>query len=415
MTTAAPYGSWPSPVTPDLLVAGASVPGAVWAEHGVVWWSESRPEEGGRIQIVRREPGGERVDLLPEGVSARTRVHEYGGGAWWVHDGVVFFAGWADQRLYRLDPGGEPVPITPEPAERHGLRYADGRCTPDGRWIVCVRESHQPGEPPVVANELIVLPADGSSPPSVLVSGPDFVAAPRISRDGRQLAWLAWDHPHMPWDGTVLWVGHLREDGGGLRLEGARQEAGGRDESLVQPEWGRHGDLFVTSDRSGWWNVHRVAGQGSLENVDPRAAEAAHPMWVFGERQYAVARDGTIVVAYPQGATTLVTVRRDGGAPFEHELAAVALHQLCIDGDHVVATADWPDREREVVRFPVDDPSALDVLRPGRELGLDPSEISRAEPISFPTSGGRTAHAWFYAPTNPRSKAWWGSGRRWSC
>ena len=171
MTTAAPYGSWPSPVTPELLVAGASVPGAVWADGGVVWWSESRPEEGGRIQIVRRDPGGERVDLLPDGVSARTRVHEYGGGAWWVHDGVVFFAGWADQRLYRLEPGGEPVPITPEPAEHHALRYADGRCTPDGRWIVCVRESHEAGEPAVVRNELVALPADGASAPAVLVTG----------------------------------------------------------------------------------------------------------------------------------------------------------------------------------------------------------------------------------------------------
>lgn len=408
MATVAPYGSWLSPITAELLVAGASAPGAVWAEGGVTWWSESRPEEGGRIQLVRLEPGGERHDLLPDGVSARTRVHEYGGGAWWVHDATVFFSAWSDQRLYRLDPGSStPVAITPEPAERHGWRYADGRCTPDGQWIVCVRESHESspgGEAPAAAsvrNEIVCLPSDGSAAPTVLVSGPDFVAAPRISRDGRQLAWLAWDHPRMPWDGTELWVGHLHEDGGSLRVEGARREAGDADESLVQPEWGRHGNLFVVSDRTNWWNVHRVDGQGALTNLDPCDAEAAEPMWVFGGRQYAVARDGTIVIAYPQGGRTRLAVWRDGEASIHHDLAVVGLHQLCVDGASVVAIADHADREREVVRFPIEGPSVTEVLRPGRDLGLDPALLSRAEPISFPTTGGRTAHAWFYAPANP--------------
>ena len=209
----------------------------------------------------------------------------------------------------------------------------------------------------------------------------------------------------MPWDGTELWVGHLHEVDGTLHVDGARLEAGGPDESLVQPEWGRHGDLFVVSDRTNWWNVHRVDGQSALTNLDEREAEAAEPMWVFGGRQYAVARDGTIVVAYARGGHTLLAVWRDAAPQALHELPVVALHGLCIDGDQVTAIADHADREREVIRFPIDDPGAVEVLRAGRDLGLDPGLLSWAEPITFPTSGGRTAHAWFYPPANPICEA----------
>jgi dipeptidyl aminopeptidase/acylaminoacyl peptidase len=395
-----PYGSWPSPVTAELLVAGASTPSDVRAAGGVTWWSESRPEEAGRIQLVRRDADGTTTDLLPDGLSARTRVHEYGGGAWWVHGETVFFAAWHDQRLYRLEPGGGPVPITPEPPEHHGWRYADGTVTPDGRWIVCVREVHDGATPSDVRNQIVALAADGSTTPRVLADGRDFVAAPRISRDGRQLAWLTWDHPDMPWDGTELWVGHLHETLEGLALEHARREAGSRDESLVQPEWGRHGQLFVVSDRTGWWNVHRVDGPDSLADLDARDAEAALPMWVFGGRRYAVARDGTIAVAYA-GTPTRLAVLREGVAPVVHELPVVALGQLCLDGGTLTALADHADREREVVRFLLDDPSAIEVLRPARSLGLDPDLVSRAAAVSFPSTGGRTAHAWFYAPRHP--------------
>ena len=205
-----PYGTWTSPITSQLLVADAvTIEDAAVGEVDV-WWSERRPQEGGRVQIVRHRPGGERVDVLPEGFAARTRVHEYGGGAWWLHGADLVFANWADQRLWRLDAGADAAfPLTPEPAIEHGDRYADGRFTADGRWSVCVRERHgddgggdgqQAGEP---ANEIVAVwgrPRGDVTEPVVLVSGPDFVAAPRPSPDGRYLAWFQWNHPDMPWD-----------------------------------------------------------------------------------------------------------------------------------------------------------------------------------------------------------------------
>src|SRR5580765_1103359 len=151
------YGAWPSPITAEDLVAGASIPTDLWAEGGRTWWSQTRPDEGGRIQVVRREPDGSVHDVLPAGWNARTRVHEYGGGAWWVHDGVVFATSWTDQRLYRATGGGDPLALTPEPAEHHGLRYADGRVTPDGGTIVCVRQAHHGDD---VRNEIVALAAD---------------------------------------------------------------------------------------------------------------------------------------------------------------------------------------------------------------------------------------------------------------
>ena len=186
-------GAWPSPVSAQLVVSGSVGLGEVRCAEVDVVWSELRPEEGGRVQLVAHHPDGRRSDLLPDGFSARTRVHEYGGGAWWLHDDTVFFANFEDQRLWRLDPGARPEPLTPPPAQPGGDRYADGCVTPDGLWIVCVRERHDPtgdepsGEP---SNELVAIPAHGGEP-RVLVGGRDFVAAPRLSPDGSSLAWLA--------------------------------------------------------------------------------------------------------------------------------------------------------------------------------------------------------------------------------
>ncbi len=228
MNNVAPYGSWPSIITASDVVAGGSAPTALQAADGVIWWSETRPDESGREAIVRRDPDGTLHEVLPADFNARTAVHEYGGGAWWVHRGTVFATSWRDQRVHRIDPDGEPVPITPEPPASRSWRYADGRVTPDGRWVICVRERHEGPDPATdVHNELVVFPADGSGEPRTVFSGSDFVAAPRISRDGRQLAWLAWDHPNMPWDSTTLWVGRLEESGGSLQLVDAR--AGGGD------------------------------------------------------------------------------------------------------------------------------------------------------------------------------------------
>ncbi|MGB7980520.1 MAG: prolyl oligopeptidase family serine peptidase [Candidatus Nanopelagicales bacterium] len=396
------YGTWTSEVTPELVVGAATTPSAVWAQDGVTWCSESRPAEGGREQIVRWVAGGEPEDVLPEGFNARTRVHEYGGGAWWVHDGTVFTANFADQRLYRIDPGvSAPTPITPEPPTPGAWRYADGRVTPDGRWIVCVRERHEGPDPATdVHNELVALPTDGSAAPHVVFSGRDFVAAPRISRDGRQLAWITWDHPNMSWDDADLMIGTLEESDGGLAVVALQREAGAPQESLMAPLWGRRSALHVISDRTGWWNVHRVDGRDHLTNLYPIEREVGGPAWVFGQESIATTREGTVWAATSdQGRAVLVQIPEEGAA-VEHALACMSLRCLVADGHRLVAIATYTDRAAEVVEIQAANPTELHVLRPAPGPGLRPEQVSRPRRVSF-GSGDRTAYAWYYPPTNP--------------
>jgi len=234
--TTAPYGSWPTPFTSASVVAGAVRLGELVLDGDDVLWAEGRPAEGGRTQLVRRRPDGTRTDLLAEGWNARTAVHEYGGGGWWARDGVVWFANWSDQRLYRLADGADPVPLTPEPASPRADRFADGDLAPDGATIVCVRERHHGPSAAEVVNEIVRLDAHTPGEPEVLVSDSDFVAAPRLSPDGGTLAWLRWNHPSMPWDATELVVRDLTS-GEELVI------AGGPDESVLEPRWGPDGSL----------------------------------------------------------------------------------------------------------------------------------------------------------------------------
>ena len=436
--TVAPYGSWSSPISAQLLVAGAVSLGEVWVGDAATWWAELRPEEGGRVQLVRREDGGVARDVLPDGFSARTRVHEYGGAAWWVHDGSVFFANWADQRLYRVDPGSEPLALTTSPEVPQGLRYADGRVTPGGGWVVCVRERHQPGRE--AANEIVALPAgapaaDASAGPalaggpgggavSVLAAGRDFVAAPRVSRDGRMLAWLTWDHPNMPWDGTELWIARLVERDGRLETTEARRVAGGPQESLVQPEWGRHGQLYVLSDRSDWWNLYRVEDPDDLAPVAAVAADVGQPAWVFGQSRYGFTPDGTVVFTYSSGGAAHLGLARPGDPVTTVPLPYTSLTSLQVEGERVTALGAAADHEPVVVRIGTGrllrgaDPvgEEIEVLRAPRDLGLDPGLTARARPIAFPTAGGapRTPTT-TPPPTRPIGRPTASARRCWCC
>jgi dipeptidyl aminopeptidase/acylaminoacyl peptidase len=425
-----PYGSWPSPLHPGTLVVGAARLGDIHVSAGITWWSEARPGEGGHEQIVQRDPDGTTQDILPAGWSARTRVHEYGGAAWWVSGETVYFTNFADQRLYRIEPGRrDPVSISPQPGAPHAMRYADGVLTPDGRWVILVRERHEAlaevlAEAPVgagsgreVYNEVVALAAtgvdDAGGTVTVLVSGHDFVASPRVSPDGRKLAWLAWNHPDMPWDSTELWVGDLVTDASGRpAVAGAQRWAGGCEESLVQPEWGADGQLHVVSDATGWWNVYRVAAPGELVPVYPVAAEVGQPAWTLGQSQYQVAVDGTVWLTYSDEAGAHLVEVPPGEPPRDHLLDRVALRRLRLDGDRLVVIATEAVREPAVIELTVQHTSidqrerdagrsglVTEVLRPARETPLEPGEVSRARRVDFPSASGRTAHAWFYPPS----------------
>ena len=421
----APYGSWPTPITSELVVRAAASPGGIALDGDTVIWSEQRPGEGGRTQLVRRVGDGPAVDLLPEGLNARTAVHEYGGGAWWVTGGTVWFANWSDQRLHRLDPdaAAAPAAVTPEPAAPRGDRWADGAPDATGRWMLVVREHHPPGSGPAeVVNEIVVLDMTGEVAPRVLVTGPDFVSDPRCSPDGRRLCWLQWSHPDMPWDGTELCVADLRPTEIGPALAHPEVVAGrpdaapgglGDGESVSQPRWAPDGSLWFVSDRSGWWNLYRwvppdlAGGPASSGRVEPMVTldgEIGVPQWVFGQSRYAFLSGDRAVFAYLRDGLDHLGVRLPGGQVVDLALPYTSVASVQADGDRVVFVGASATAEPAVVSVRVDASGAafeLEVLRPPRDLGVAPGWFSVPESIDFPTSGGRTAHALFYPPANP--------------
>ena len=389
--TVAPYGSWPSPITSDLLVQEVVSLGQVRVDGDVVWWNEGRPHEGGRQVVVNATPGVGPADVLPEPYSARTRVHEYGGGAYAVHDGTLFFSNFADQRLWRLDPGRPPRPLTPLPTVPGAVRFADGVVTADAGWVVCVRERHLAVDGSEVVNDLVAVPASGGSEPIVLVEGRDFFAAPRVSPDGR-LAWLCWDHPNMPWDGTELWVAQLGDAPG---LRNARQLAGGHAESVSQPRWSPDGTLHWVSDRSGWWNLYADDG-GDGHPLATMQAEFARPDWVFGQSSYTFLADGRLVAAWSrEGITSLGVVA--GGRAQSLPVPFSDVSFLDGAGSRVVAVAASGRDAPAVVAIDVDT-AETEVIRPSRASSMPAVAISEPEPLTFGTTGGRSAHAFLYRP-----------------
>lgn len=390
-----PHGEWPSPITAEAVVAAAASIGEVVVDGGVIHWNELRPSEAGRVQIVRRTAAGDTVDVLPPGWSARTRVHEYGGAAWTVAGGTLVFTNWDDQRLYTVDLDdtgavGDPRPISPEPATPHGYRHADLRI--HGDRVLCVRERHDTGGE--AANEIVSIALDGSFDVATLVSGPDFVSDPRVSPDGTTLAWVAWDHPAMPWDTTTVCTAPLAADGRAIGPPVA--VAGGPGESVIMPVWSPGGTLHVVSDRSDWWNIHAVAD--GVVPVTDLAAEVGTPPWVFGMCRYVFLDDGTIVFAAAADGVDRLHALRPGGTPTVLDLPFTEISSLAGDADAVVFVGAAFDREAAVVRVvPGEDP---EVLRAPRDLDVGAEWFSIASPVSF-ASGDRTAHALYYPPHNP--------------
>jgi dipeptidyl aminopeptidase/acylaminoacyl peptidase len=372
---AAPFGSWSSPIAAAAVArAGVRLGEPALGEDGSAWWLERRPLEGGRTAIVR-----EGDDVTPPEFNVRTRVHEYGGGAWLLHGETAFFSHWDDQRLYRLDPGGSPVPITPQGP----YRYADGRALPGGAAIVCVRETHGDGEP---VNEVVRVRTDGGGTPEPIASGRDFYAAPRPSPDGHALCWLCWDHPNMPWDGCELWVDE-------------RRVAGGPDESIWQPEWSPAGELHWVSDRTGWWNLYSESGQLTDER-----AELGMPHWQFGGSTYAFLEDGAIACIRVERAVARLHLWR-GGRLEDVRLpyTSFGYPSLRARADRLIFVAASPEQEPALITWSEADGATE--LRHASDEPLDRALVSIPRAIEFASAGGRTAHAFYYPPASPTFEA----------
>jgi dipeptidyl aminopeptidase/acylaminoacyl peptidase len=396
-TTVAPYGTWSSPITAQRVAAGTRPLSSPFADRGAVYWLESLPAEGGRVAALRRTPGGGREVLTPAPCNVRTRVHEYGGGAWLVADGVVWFSNFEDHLVYRRTRDGQIGPITRRSAQRH----ADFALDASRGRLIAVREDHGwPGREP--RNLLVALPVDGDGDGVELVSGSDFYAAPRLSPDGRQLAWISWNHPSMPFTGTELWLAAVDRDG---RLDGARRIAGGQEESLCQPAWSPGGVLYVVSDRSGWWNLHRVRGS-ALEPVCPMQAEFARPSWWFGQATYGFeSEDHVVATCIDQGISRLgrIDVTNKRWEPIATDCTDIETLRV-VPGGTATMIGGSPARPQQLL--------CVDTRRGTHEVLAtsvddlpDATWLPAPETLAFPSAEGRTAHAFYYAPAHPHCTA----------
>ncbi|WP_204153357.1 S9 family peptidase [Leptolyngbya sp. CCY15150] len=385
----APYGSWASPITSDLIVAGSLRLGEIRLDGDRLYWSEGRPTEGGRNVVVSWKAGSTQ-DVTPAPFNVRTRVHEYGGGAYIVVDGIVYFSNFLDQRLYRQAPGADPTPVTPEGP----YRYADAVWDAGRQRLVCIREDGSGDGEPV--NAIAALSLDPDSYGTVLVSGSDFYASPRLSPDGRHLAWISWNHPNMPWDGTELWLAEVDEQG---QVHGAHCIAGGLEESVFQPEWSPDGVLYFVSDRTGWWNLYRWH-DNMVEPMCPKSAEFGLPQWVFRMATYGFASVDTLICTYVERGIQ-VLARLDTTTK---KLTPIATPYTAIGGLQV------SDKQAVFLGGSPDAPSAIaaldliteqvQVLRRSSQMDIDPGYLSMPQVIEFPTSNGLTAHAIYYPPQN---------------
>ncbi|MEO8122701.1 MAG: S9 family peptidase [Burkholderiales bacterium] len=389
--TTAPYGTWKSPLSAQRLAAGAKPLAAPQIDGGQVYWLEGLAAEGGRIAIVRGEPHHASQIVTPAPFNVRSRVHEYGGGASLVAGGAIYLSNFADNLVYVQEGDAAPVALTADSR----LRHADFVLDASRKRLIAVREDHtRDGEE--ASNMIATIALDASGESRVLASGFDFYAAPRLSPDGRQLAWLCWNHPHMPWEGTELWLAEFDAAGD---LANARCVAGGADEALCQPRWSPRGELFVVSDRSGWWNLYRVAGD-TLEGVCPMSAEFGRPMWVFGQSSYVFTSDHEIVaVCIEDGLARLLRIGLPDGTVEPIATPFNDIDDLVVGEACVLAIAASAFEASQLVRIDLAS-GAHEVLARSVDALPDAGYLSAAEPIEFPSANGRTAHAFFYPPRN---------------
>ncbi len=394
----APYGSWKSPISSELIATrtlGTGHPTSglrmVTLDGDDVYWLQIRPHEGGRYVITRRTPDGKISDVTLAPFNVRTRVHEYGGGDFLVSDRTVYFSNFVDQRLYRQEPGGEPTPITPE----DDFRYADGVMDRLRRRLICVREDHTvSGEDAI--NSLVSIDLERPDAGRVMVSGNDFYSSPRLSPDGSRLAWLTWNHPNMPWDGTQLWVGVLEADGS---LGRAELVCGGQDESIFQPEWSPDGVLHFVSDRTGWWNLYRRLG-GGIEPLCEMEADFGYPQWVFGLSLYGFESPNRIICAYAdQGVWRLASLGTTSGLLELIETPYTEIWRVRALPGRAVFAAGSPSEPPSLVELDVTT-GQMEVLHCSSDVVIEEGYLTYPRAIEFPTEHGLTAHALYYPPQN---------------
>src|SRR5205809_3212342 len=392
MPIIAPYGTWTSPLSARSVSAGSVQLSRVILDGDDLYWLERRPEEGGRGVVVTRGPHGRIADVTPIGTNVRTRVHEYGGAAYTVSQRIIYYSEFADQRVYRLEAGGVPEPLTPAGQ----WCYADFTVDPARPRLVCVREDHASKSREAVTTLVSVALDHPPAAATVISTGHDFYASPCFSPDGSRLLWLAWRHPDMPWDSTELWAADVGRDG---RLGHPTLLAGGGDESIYQPGWAPDGKPYFVSDRTGWWNLYRVRS-GRAECVHPMAAEFGRPQWTLGTSTWAFSDTSRLLSAYLHGGRwRLASIDVGPGALVPINLDVEPSDSIVATGTHAVFIGSSVGAPDAVVRVTLAT-AMVEPIRPASTLTVDPGCLSTPEAIEFPTEEGLTAHAFYYPPAN---------------
>ncbi len=387
-----PYGTWKSPIAAQIVATAALRLGSVGLDGDDVYWIEGRPDDGGRNVLVKRSADGGIADVTPAATNVRTRVHEYGGAAYTVSRGIIYYTEFADQRLYRLEPGGTPEPRTP-PGDWF---YADCAIDPSRQRLVCVREDHTAKEREPTTTLVSVPLAGPPAATEVIISGHDFYSTPRFSPDGSRLSWLAWRHPNMPWDGTELWVANVSDDG---TLEQPRLVTGSKTDAIFQPGWSPDGTLHFVSDRTGWWNLYRVCND-RVELVHAMPADFGRPQWQLGMATWAFADASRLVVSYQQlGRWRLATIDVPTGRFTPVRTNLEPGENITATRSHAVFAGGSAAAPDAIVRVDLET-GAAETFRAASDMVIDNGFVSTPEPIEFPTEGGLTAHAFYYAPRN---------------
>jgi len=377
-----PFGTWKSPISSELIVSGTIGLGGVALDSENLYWLEGRAAEGGRSVLVRRSFDGKTTDVTPPPFNVRSRVHEYGGGAVLVAEGTIYFSNFADQRIYQQTPDSEPQALTPESPKR----YANAILDRQRDRLICVCEDHSDRE---AVNTLVGIDLK-SGAVEVLVQGSDFYSSPRLSPDGTRLAWIDWNHPNMPWDGTQLWVGEIDTEGA---ISSPQCVAGGLEEVICAPQWSPDGWLCFASDRSNWGNLYRWHPDGgTVEALCKMEAEFGYPHWVFGIQPYLFKSATELICTYSQnGQTHLASLNIP-----EKTLHAIATPYTSISspklrGNQLFFVAGSPTEPTQLVCLDLES-GDIEVLKRSSELNIDPGYLSVPEAISFPTDNGKIAH-----------------------
>lgn len=388
-----PCGSWPSPISADLVACSSHDLSQIHVSQGHLYWLEQLPEQKGRRTIMCYEPSGYIRELTDRNFNVRSRVHEYGGGDFCVQYGSIYFSNDRDQVLYRKDNAHAPMVLTPKPEQPMALRYADGMVTPDGKYIICVRETHLTEHE--VVNAIVAITTDGSMQIEVLATGADFYAAPRVSHDGRRILYLAWNHPEMPWDGTLLYIADFVN---GKCIGQAKHICGSREESICQPEFSSNGDIYFISDRSNWWNLYCYSN-GNITAVFSIDAEVGYPAWIFAARVYAMIDEEIVCIINENGRQWLAKVSEGKvkKIPMDYDSFSPS---LAVQGDYCYCIAAHGAAAPAVLQVNLKTERVI-ILHSSSTLLLDAAYLSMPESIEFVTEQQQIAYAYYYAPQNP--------------